>query len=319
MRAQELEGLAEWMWPGSPNGTKAGLKRSIESHLAAVRVVAGKGHDSRRWHERAASAMRGSGVERTQANLDAIETDLLRMADLHYVEGQMPSLLAHVNRFLPKDDPRREQVTSISDGLRNGNGHLGEVERNAIVGAYHAANSQRRRDLIRLRSFRNVILGTAFILALVAVGVGIFGTLRPDALPLCFEPGRTPVCPVGSQPSGIDIFLIEIVGLVAAAVAAAFSLRDVRGTSTPYSLPAALALLKLPSGALTAVLGLLLMRGEFVPGLSALDSSAQIISWAVVFGYAQQLFTGMVDKQASAVLKDVGGHGAAGDRATVAG
>jgi hypothetical protein len=106
--------------------------------------------------------------------------------------------------------------------------------------------------------------------------------------------------------------------MVAAAVAAAFSLRDVRGTSTPYSLPAALAFLKLPSGALTAVLGLLLMRGEFVPGLSALDSSAQIISWAVVFGYAQQLFTGMVDKQASAVLKDVGGHGAAGDRPTSA-
>ena len=34
------------------------------------------------------------------------------------------------------------------------------------------------------------------------------------------------------------------------------------------------------------------MRGEFVPGLSALDSPAQIIAWAILFGYAQQLFTG---------------------------
>ncbi len=65
----------------------------------------------------------------------------------------------------------------------------------------------------------------------------------------------------------------------------------IRGTSTPYSLPVALALLKLPTGALTALLGLLLMRGNFVPGLSALDSSAQIIAWAIVFGYAQQLLT----------------------------
>ncbi len=96
-------------------------------------------------------------------------------------------------------------------------------------------------------------------------------------------------------------------GIVAAAVAAAASLRRIRGTSTPYNVPVALALLKLPTGALTAVLGLLLMRGEFVPGLRALDSSAQIIAWAVIFGYAQQLFTRFVDSQAQSVLNSVGG------------
>ena len=40
------------------------------------------------------------------------------------------------------------------------------------------------------------------------------------------------------------------------------------------------------------------MRGNFVPGLSALDTSAQIVAWAIVFGYAQQLFTRLVDRQA---------------------
>ncbi len=64
------------------------------------------------------------------------------------------------------------------------------------------------------------------------------------------------------------------------------------------------------------MLGLLLMRGGFVPGLSALDTSAQILSWAIVFGYSQQLFTRMVDRQAQSVLDDVGGRGAAGDRPT---
>ena len=50
--------------------------------------------------------------------------------------------------------------------------------------------------------------------------------------------------------------------------------------STIYSgigLPVAMAVLKLPTGAITAFLGLLLMRGQFVPGLSALDTSAQIL------------------------------------------
>jgi hypothetical protein len=48
------------------------------------------------------------------------------------------------------------------------------------------------------------------------------------------------------------------------------------------------------------------MRGEFVPGLTALDSSGQIIAWAVVFGYAQQVFTRLVDQRAHAVLEEVG-------------
>ena len=102
-----------------------------------------------------------------------------------------------------------------------------------------------------------------------------------------------------------DMPLIEIVGLLAAALAGALALRSIRGTSTPYSLPVAVAVLKLPSGALTAVIGLLLMRGGFVPGLSALDSSAQIIAWAIVFGYSQQILTRLVDRQANSVLENV--------------
>jgi hypothetical protein len=64
----------------------------------------------------------------------------------------------------------------------------------------------------------------------------------------------------------------------------------------------AVAVLKLPMGALTAFLGLLLIRAGFVPGLSALDSSEQIIAWALVLGFAQQLFTYLVDRQANDVL-----------------
>jgi hypothetical protein len=96
-------------------------------------------------------------------------------------------------------------------------------------------------------------------------------------------------------------------------VAAAAAIRGIRGSSEPHNLPVALALLKLPTGALTAVLGLLLMRGQFIPGLTALDSSAQILAWALVFGYGQQLFTRLVDQQAHTVLDRVRG-GATDDR-----
>jgi hypothetical protein len=100
---------------------------------------------------------------------------------------------------------------------------------------------------------------------------------------------------------------VELVGLTAAAVATAAAIRTIKGSAERFHLPVALAALKLPTGAITAFLGLLLMRGQFVPGLSALDTSAQILAWALVFGYAQQLFTRLVDRQGETVLEDVRG------------
>ena len=99
--------------------------------------------------------------------------------------------------------------------------------------------------------------------------------------------------------------VVELVGLAAAAVAAAAAIRNIKGSSERYGLPLALAALKLPTGAVTAFLGLLLMRGQFVPGLTALDTTAQILAWALVFGFAQELFTHFVDQQGQTVLNSV--------------
>jgi hypothetical protein len=334
-RAHELQGMADWIQAES--GDDARIRRLLDAvrrQIArAARTAANEDEQEPRatrhlWTRLKASSG-GSSVERTLGGLDAAEADLLRLAPADYVCGQMPSLLAHVNRYLPKDDPRRKRLEPLVTKAENE--PLSDAERSAVVATYHAANSQRRREILRLRSFRNVILLASGLLLLVAVGLGVLGSLRAHLIPLCFTPDDTNVvCPTHQNPlgdanlddviretvSGWDVWLVELVGLVAAALAAAFALRGIRGTSTPYSLPVALAALKLPTGALTAVLGLLLMSGGFVPGLSALDTSAQIVSWAIVFGYSQQLLTRMVDQQAQSVLEDVGGRGAAGDRQT---
>ncbi len=61
----------------------------------------------------------------------------------------------------------------------------------------------------------------------------------------------------------------------------------------------------MPAGALTAVIGILLLAGGFVPGLSNLDSQRQILAYALVFGYAQQIITRLADKQAQAILERI--------------
>jgi hypothetical protein len=211
-----------------------------------------------------------------------------------------------------------------------------QADRERLVTAVRGAMAEARNEQMRLRSFRNLLLSSALGLLALAIGICVVGAVAPEKLPVCFQPvqaapaetiptqpqTRRLVCPtreadlpsrsdldtvVATTVGSWDVPLIELLGLIAAAVAAATALRKVRGTNTPYSLPAALAFLKLPLGALTALLGLILMRGNFVPGLSALDTSAQIIAWAVIFGYAQQAFTQVVDRKAQNLLEDVGG------------
>jgi hypothetical protein len=216
-----------------------------------------------------------------------------------------------------------------------------DEQRGQIVSAMRAAGSAALREQNRLRSFRNVVVVTAAAMFVVAVVLGLIGLISPNTIPLCFAPeegGQTrvvcpteqsgPVATPGSLPeelasfivprpdidtivratvAGQDILVVEVIGLTAAGISAASAIRQMRGSSEPYGVPIALALLKLPTGAVTAFLGLLLMRGQFVPGLSALDTSAQILAWAGIFGYAQQLFTRLVDQQAHSVLDDVRG------------
>jgi hypothetical protein len=276
---------------------------------------------------------RGAAVGRVVSNLDTVETDLLRLAPDCFVHASLPSLYARIRRQLPDDDPRVDRIGKLtaSEGAP-----LTPFEHNLVVAAHRDALAEARRQVTRLRSFKNLLYGAAIVLAIGAAGLGALGLLSPDKLPICFSPGVNIVCttstheiPVRELPRGTpapegqptpaapavvdqqmrkdagpwDILLVEVVGLVAAGVAGAASLR---GTSTPFSLPVAAAVLKLPTGALTAVLGLLLMRGGFVPGLSALDSPGQIIAWAILLGYSQQLLTRFVDRHAQTVLDNIG-------------
>jgi hypothetical protein len=337
-RVEGLRFLERWLRQHPKGASGAGGGGSIERHLAAAQDAAADDRPASRiarvWTRNARSPF-----ERALANLDTAEIDLLRLAPEQVLQGALPSIQAHVNRYLAKDDPRRMCVDRI---IKPEPVALSERERELLLNALFAANTQRRRNLARVRSFRDMLRGgilTAFVLAIT---LGWIGYSRPEAIPLCFTPendGKTTLaCPqamtsLGDTTPGRDIdrsisatvkhgdiMLVEFVGLLGAALSVAALLRNLkRGTATPYNVPRSLAILKLPTGALTAVAGLLLMRADFVPGLSALDTPAQILGWALVFGIAQQLVTRLADSQAHNLLEDVGGRGAAGDRPLMSG
>ena len=110
-----------------------------------------------------------------------------------------------------------------------------------------------------------------------------------------------------ATPRGADILIVAVLGALGGALAATLSIRNLKGTSTPYDVPVALAALKVPMGALTAILGLVAIQGEFIPGLSELDSQGQILAYALVFGFAQQALSRLLDQQAQSLLEGLPG------------
>ncbi|XVV09902.1 hypothetical protein ACQP2X_34335 [Actinoplanes sp. CA-131856] len=98
------------------------------------------------------------------------------------------------------------------------------------------------------------------------------------------------------------ILIVAALGAVGGFLGALIAIRNLRGTSTPYSVSTALAVLKVPAGALSAIIGILLLSGGFVPGLTNLDNQRQILAYALLLGIAQQLVTRVADDRAQQIL-----------------
>ncbi|RYV52088.1 hypothetical protein [Pengzhenrongella frigida] len=252
---------------------------------------------------------RGTSVGQAYQSLHAAEILLLDVLPDAEVDAMVPQLMARAAEVLARDDPRWVALESLPDLEPDARrAYL----RNLLALIYGAAD----QAYVRVRDFRNVLYTSAALIAVLMVGLCVAVSIRPDGLPFCFTPGSTlpdpttgdavQVCPSGQDgPTSADVFIIAGLGLLGGALAAAFSIRHLRGTSLPYDVPVALAMLKVPSGSLTAVAGILLLGGGFVPGLSELDTQRQILAYALVFGYAQQIATRLIDERAQRILEAV--------------
>jgi hypothetical protein len=220
----------------------------------------------------------------------------------------------NVRRLIPVARNHRADHDCSADALAQRRAAL----RDAMQVGYEAQDEL----YAQVRNFRNILFTGTVLLTLLVTAVCIVGALRPGAVPLCFQPSNTAgtspppttggesfVCPsttgYAARPTGGDVSIVALMGLLGGALSATFTVQKLRGTSTPYGVPVALAILKLPAGALTAITGLVLLYGKFVPGLSELDSQGQILAYAIVLGIAQHLVTRFVDQKAEDVLGSV--------------
>jgi hypothetical protein len=232
-----------------------------------------------------------------------------RLAGNHRWNGR-----SNVRRLIPVARNHRASHDCIGDTLAQRRAVL----RDAMQVGYDAQDEL----YAQVRNFRNILIAGTVLVSLLVIAVCIVGALQPGTIPLCFQPSNTAgtasppttggesfVCPsttgYAARPTGGDVSIVALMGLLGGALSATFTVQKLRGTSTPYGVPVALAVLKLPAGALTAITGLVLLYGKFIPGLSELDSQGQILAYAIVLGIAQHLVTRFVDQKAEDVLRSV--------------
>ncbi|SNY69581.1 hypothetical protein [Paractinoplanes atraurantiacus] len=273
-------------------------REAVESHVVNAREACRRGTKRKR----------GTSIELAYMHLHAAKIFLVDLLPDAEFEAVVPEATARIAMVLSPDDPRRVEAERVLN-----NSHP-ERRRAALKQVMETAYDARDEEYVRLRDFRNIILLTAIAILLTTGLLVAVVALFPNAIPMCFEPGVTTavpnqppqpsVCPSGEhqQPTGGDILIVAALGAVGGFLGALIAIRNLRGTSTPYSVSTALAVLKVPAGALSAIIGILLLSGGFVPGLTNLDNQRQILAYALLLGIAQQLVTRVADDRAQQIL-----------------
>jgi len=140
--------------------------------------------------------------------------------------------------------PRRDGQNKVLQKMRgslsrgdDGNGAAAELSprraafREAMKISYEAADEQHAR----VRSLRNVlIIAAALLTGLVALVCSV-GWTFPEAIPLCFKPNLTVVCPSTNEhaPQPGDVTIVALMGMLGGAMSATFAIQKLRSTPTP--------------------------------------------------------------------------------------
>lgn len=214
----------------------------------------------------------GAAIETAWSDLQAARESLVRVQDEAVLRAELP----YLQRLLanrPADDPQRAAIANCIVHLEQ------TIDREMLFHLRQEANVTIDRDHTAVRRFRNLLVMVTAVLSIFVVIFGIFDYT--------------------------DRLILSIGGLGGALTMIA-PLRERQRLSGPYSLEILQALLKVPAGAATALLAVILLRGGLASGVLEPVTGMRAAFYAVVFGISQQLFTGLVDQQASALIGTAG-------------
>ncbi|MEV6520552.1 hypothetical protein AB0M43_01255 [Longispora sp. NPDC051575] len=206
-------------------------------------------------------------------------------------------------------------------------GTLTPALRSRLADVMHAAHTEADARRAEVRQLRNVLTIALLAATLMVGALVLLGALRPASVPLCAEtlataataevpatptspaiaavpatPAGT-VCPAGGANHRYDIVLVSLFGLLGATIAVVAKVSTTSAKDLSYSPTVPQLALKLPAGVLTAIAATVLVRSGLFSVVNLKPSQAAILFTALLFGYAQQVFTRFVDQKANTVVE----------------
>ena len=241
---------------------------------------------------RLSSWWNGHAYEGTQACLHAAEVAIIGLSEPARVWNRIDAVLALAGPLCQRD-PRLKLV----EQLRRRNNPRDDRLPTAVAVLLEAAYAVQEERAVRSRNFRNRLIRAGGTLSLL-LGVTLAVAWRNSgAIPVC-----TNDCPAQGACGLREVGLVMLLGMLGAATHVAGRLQKMGGSWNPYNLPFYQELIKLPIGALTAVIGLLLVGTNWLPVIQAPTSWRGVMAYAVAFGLAQIALTRNIDQRAEKLL-----------------
>ncbi|MFF5003623.1 hypothetical protein ACFY3G_12390 [Streptomyces phaeochromogenes] len=248
--------------------------------------------ESQKMTWRLGSWWNGQAYEGTLACLHAAEVAILALAQPVRAWTRIDAVLALAGPLCQKD-PRLALVEQLKQKNKPQDNRVPW----AVAALLEAAYAVQEERAVRSRNFRNRLIRAGSVLTLLLVVTVVVAWRNAGAIPVC-----TSGCP-GRADSGLrEVGLVMLLGMLGAATHVVGRLQKMGGSWNPYNLPFYQELIKLPIGALTAVIGLLLVDTEWLPMIEAPESWRDVMACAVVFGLAQIALTRTIDQRAEKIL-----------------
>ena len=256
----------------------------------------------------------GTLVETAYRHMHAADAQVIDLFDDNELQAEIPLAVARAQAAMHREDIRQWTVEELKAApplqLRH---HL----RRITTDSFAALDAK----LGQLRNFRNILLLASLLITALVIATLAVVARWPSVMPLCFpnevavsaDPPVTQVdglnCPTRSQTDEAERWRRA---RRRAARSPGWGTGGVHldpepeGHHVPVRRPRRAGPAQGPARAPSRrSCALVAIRAEFVPGLSSLDSQEQILAYALVFGFAQQLFTRLLDQRAQTLLDNL--------------
>lgn len=239
----------------------------------------------------------GAEVDGAWAELHTASQVLLTIQDPAVVKSQVADMAAIVVTALDPSDVRRQDFLKTLELLAPACRDISPADRAQLRAIRQACDSSSDGGHADARAFRNTLILVGSFLATVLAVVAIIAWLDPGFRSI-FAADQT-------HPGGWYVFELELIASLSGLTGAVLSLQRYTGFQYSYGLSFVQAFLKGVTGAATGLFGVLLVKSGITGSLS-LKPGASTFVVAIVFGYAQYLFTRLIDQQANTILKSAG-------------